>query len=578
MTSTAYAYVRFSTADQAKGHSQERQIAACRAYCEKERLNLSPDVFFDEGVSAYKGKHLEEGGELRRFIDLVDSGEIAEGSLLLVENLDRLSRRHPDDAYVQLVELKRKGIIVVTLAPEQVYKKDGDESAALLAFLEMHRANSESSTKGERVKQAFDKKRKAAAETGKPMGDVAPGWLKLSQDGTRYELDPPRVKAVERIFELTIGGDGKNLIAKKLNAEGFPVLSKRESVKGWGTSAVHHVVKNRSVLGEWQPMTRKLDPKGKKRMKLGAAIPDYYPRIISEDTFDRAQKAIATRRKDKATKQGKRFNVWGKVAKCIHCGEAMHMVNKGTSKERASKGTTYIECSIGRKGLCESHKLIRLDQSEEIFALMLARLPLLELVKDSGAKLAVRLDSLEAKIFDKEKVYADRKAVFDVMPTVDVAASVERARTELADLQSQRDVVRADLAAENAIGFDTFMQRLDLVSDAGRKKANAVLKRLGVLVFVGREGFIVTMEGQVSRFGLAHRDGKAGYFDISGFYRQDAADLLHVAAQKAMKKAGGLYFTPPLDAGPLAYAREEEADQARYDALEDEGDHAPHHS
>ncbi|HEV8692336.1 MAG TPA: recombinase family protein, partial [Ideonella sp.] len=459
MTAKAYAYIRYSTADQAKGHSKERQEALCRTYCEREGLTLSPDVFFDDGVSAHTGKHLDASSELGRFIGLVDEGDIAGGSYLLVENLDRLSRLQLDDGLALLNDLMRKGIIVVTLAPERVHKRHGDVTAVLSAVMDLFRANSESSRKGDAVGAAFARKREKA-KSGTPMGNVAPGWLKLNADKTGFELEPRKVAAVERIFQLTIEGHGKNTIAKMLNAEDFPVLSKRSNVRGWGTSAVHHVVKNRSVLGEWQPMTKTLDPK-KKRKPAGPVILDYFPRIISDDIFLRAEKAIATRRKDKVTNQGKRFNVWGKVAKCIHCGEAMHMVNKGTSKVRASKGTTYIECSIGRKGLCESHRLIRLDQSEQVFALMLARLPLLELVKDSGAKLSTKLDSIEAKILDKEKAYIDRKAVFDVLPTVDVAQSVETARVELADLHEQRDSVKADLAAEDAIGFDTFMQRLD---------------------------------------------------------------------------------------------------------------------
>lgn len=47
-----------------------------------------------------------------------------------------------------------------------------------------------------------------------------------------------------------------------------------------------------------------------------------------------------------------------------------------------------------------------------------------------------------------------------------------------------------------------------------------------------------------------------------------------MAAWKALQKARPMHFVKPLQAGPLAFALEEDADQARYDDLEDEGDAA----
>lgn len=561
----AYSYIRFSSAEQAKGHSKERQTELCRAYCARERLKLSPDVFFDEGVSGWTGDHLE--GELGRFIGLVNAGDITAGSYLLVENLDRLSRLQVEDAFVLLADLLRKGITVVTLAPEQVYKKNGDVSAVLSAVLEMYRSNSESSQKGRRLSEVFAKKRDSAKE-GLPMGDVAPGWLRLSEDRRTFLVEPQRAEAVRRIFELTIAGYGKNTIAKMLNAEGHPVLSKRKTVKGWSTSAVHHVVMNRSVLGEWQPMTKTLDPKRETRTKAGSMIPDYFPQVIAEDVFLQAQHAIASRRRDRVTRQAGRFNVWSKVAKCIHCGSAMHLVNKG----KPPKGQTYLTCWLGRKGLCESSKLIRLDHSEAIFSLMLPRLSLLQLVKDSGARLATRLAVLEAKITEVEETYEEKKMVFETVRSVDVAQSLEKSRVELADLQSQRQAVKADLAAEDAIGFAAFMERLDLESRDFRERTNAALRDLGVVVFVGRDGFVVSEGGSI-KFGLAYRDGQAGYLELSRPLKAPPKETpLHVLAGRALRGAGGTYHRIlPQEAGAMAYVREETADQLRYRAIEDEG-------
>ena len=572
MNKKAYSYIRFSTAEQAKGRSQKRQHRDCLAYCEKHGLELvqgAEHTFLDAGRSAWKGDHLSDNGQLARFLRLVEDGTIEAGSTLIVESLDRLSRQDVWKVVPWFGKLIDAGIRVVTLTDAKVYEKGGGATDMILSIFIFARANEESNTKAGRLADAFAEKRKDAKEKNKPMGRVCPMWLRLTDDGEAYEPIPHMVKAVERIFELTVSGYGKNTIAKMLNAEGFPVLSKRKDVKGWGTSAVHHVAMNRAVLGEWQPMTKTLDPNRKKREKAGAVIQGYFPAVIAEDLFHRAQKAIEGRRTAKSTKQSVKFNVWAQVGKCIHCGSAMHMVNKG----RPPKGHTYIECSIGRKGLCESHKLIRLDHSESVFRLVLARLPSLALVKDSGGKLTRSLEAVEGKLIQQRKEYEELKALLKVRKTIEVVDMVSASRAEVEALERERDRLKGELAEEDAIGFDTFMERLDLEHYEGRAAANALLKRLGVLVYAGREGFVVSEHGRAV-FGVGYRDGTAGYLDFSGWWKQDAEDAPHVAAWKALQKAGPLHFVKPLQAGPLAFALEEDADQARYDSLEDEGDAA----
>jgi hypothetical protein len=144
----------------------------------------------------------------------------------------------------------------------------------------------------------------------------------------------------------------------------------------------------------------------------------------------------------------------------------------------------------------------------------------------------------------------------------------------LVELKGQRDAVARDLLAEDAIRFETFMQRLDLDSESGRKKANDVLLRIKVLAFIKRDRFVVTLDGRVMHFGVgvAKEDREPGYFDINSLFQQRAAEPLHVAAARALKASRGkLYFGRPVHAGPNAYGYEEDADQDRYDGLEDEG-------
>jgi DNA invertase Pin-like site-specific DNA recombinase len=91
----AIIYSRFSSTKQRHGMSIERQNDAAHAYIQREGLNLLLEgTWIDQVISAYKGKHRQEG-ELGRFLNLLQAKKLPEGIVLVVENLDRLSRETP---------------------------------------------------------------------------------------------------------------------------------------------------------------------------------------------------------------------------------------------------------------------------------------------------------------------------------------------------------------------------------------------------------------------------------------------------------------------------------------------------
>ena len=60
-------------------------------------LVLSDDDFTDEGVSGFDGSNVRKG-DLGRFLHLVRTSEIPKGSILVIEQWDRLTRQNPMDA------------------------------------------------------------------------------------------------------------------------------------------------------------------------------------------------------------------------------------------------------------------------------------------------------------------------------------------------------------------------------------------------------------------------------------------------------------------------------------------------
>jgi DNA invertase Pin-like site-specific DNA recombinase len=73
-----FSYIRFSSAKQSVGDSYARQVRAAKAFCDENDLELADPreyLFFDADRSAFKGKHLDDTGELARFLGFVEAGE-----------------------------------------------------------------------------------------------------------------------------------------------------------------------------------------------------------------------------------------------------------------------------------------------------------------------------------------------------------------------------------------------------------------------------------------------------------------------------------------------------------------------
>lgn len=390
----AYSYIRFSSAQQAKGDSLRRQTEATRAYCEQHGLVLD-EAMLDLGLSAFKGTHRSEGA-LGAFLKAVEGGKVPTGSVLIVESLDRLSREAVFDAMSQFIAIVRAGITIVTLSDQQVYSQESvgkDFSKLLVSLSLMQRAHEESAIKSQRIGKAWEQKRKMAREAGKAMTARVPAWLetKVTKAGRAYSLIPERVKVLERIFALTIDGLGASAIAARLNREGAETWGKSH---GWHASYIKKLLKNEALIGKFSPSFR--DETAKRIFE--EPIENYYPAAIEETLFYRAQNASASRRIGGGGRKGKSLsNLFSKLAICDCCESAMVYVDKGSTP----KGGQYLVCSNAQRGMpCEVPARWRYQQVED---LILNRLRNLALDLDSQAassqisEIQGQLDVLEAK-------------------------------------------------------------------------------------------------------------------------------------------------------------------------------------
>jgi DNA invertase Pin-like site-specific DNA recombinase len=342
----AYSYIRFSSTEQLKGDSLRRQTDLSRNYAEANGLDLDTKLNLrDLGISAFDKSNLNKGA-LGQFLKLVEDGMIARGSYLLVESLDRLSRDKVMDALGIFLNILNAGIIIVTLADNQVYsrEKTNDNWASLImSIVIMSRANEESATKSRRIRASWDNKRQNI--TKKRFTARCPYWLKPSDGDTGFDLIPERVDVVKRIFQMSIDGIGTATIVKRLNGENVPLFSPKSD--GWQTSYIQKVLSNRAVYGELQ-----LNLQRDGVLSAYDVIHDYYPAIMSKEDWLLAASIREGRRSRGGVAKGEGLsNLFSGLLRWGGCGGPMKM--SANMKKKANgeiRRTRYVACSKGRRG------------------------------------------------------------------------------------------------------------------------------------------------------------------------------------------------------------------------------------
>jgi DNA invertase Pin-like site-specific DNA recombinase len=325
-TPTAYSYIRFSTKEQKKGDSLRRQREATTGWCARNGVTLDENsTYIDAGVSAFKGKHRENPDvhALAAFLRLVETGRVPQGSFLIVENLDRLTRQKLRAAVRLWMDILDAGVSIVTHSPEKVYRHDSADEVTdmVIAVIELSRGHSESLVKSDRVGSAWRTKKQAAAE-GRPQPDrkenrvngmvllthMLPAWLE--ERGGKIVTIPAAAAAVKRIFQLSAAGYGEMLICRRLAQEGVPAFGRSGR---WNKAYVAKILRDERALGVYQPRRRET---GKPD---GDPIKGYYPPVVSQEEWD-ACRGAARERCKRPGRVGSHVNVFQGLLKDARTG------------------------------------------------------------------------------------------------------------------------------------------------------------------------------------------------------------------------------------------------------------------
>jgi DNA invertase Pin-like site-specific DNA recombinase len=436
----AYSYIRMSTDLQSKGHSRQRQLEASADYAKQHGLRLvEGSLLEDIGVSAFNGANAKDGA-LGQFLKWVKAGDIPKGSYLIVESFDRISREPVRKAQRLFLDINDAGINVVTLEDNRVYKaENADFEDLIVSLVTMKRAHEESHIKSQRNSRAWANKRAQAIATGKPITRICPYWLKLNLDRTGFEVIKARAAVVKRIFEATANGTGSHALEKQLNAghDRVPTFGKS---KWWNRSYILKILANRAVLGEYQ--TFKLSPEGK-RIEEGPPNENYFPRIIEEDLFYRAQVGKANRRVQARGRKGTYFtNLFSGLASCAYCGSRMTVQNKG----QLPKGGRYLVCSAKTRGLDCVATAWNYDQFEKSFLVFVEQIDLPSLIDHADSERKLLDESIQSLEGQLCAVGQDEEKNWQLLQEADVPFLAKKYK----ELQQRRDEIEQQLAQKKA--------------------------------------------------------------------------------------------------------------------------------
>lgn len=349
----AIIYARWSSLEQSKGSSLERQMDTCERFCLEKGWDVI-DRLRDEGKSAYTGANLSEG-HLGILTKRVENDLLREPTVLVVEQLDRISRLPPGRVISWIQNVVGHGLTIATANDGLILDSrelEADPIRIISTVFNAFRAFQESKHKSDRLAESWRIRRKAAEDRQRPITTVCPAWLTIDPETGKFSKLPERVAIVNRIFQENANGFGIRKIASRLNEEGIDTWGRgKRKGDGWHASYIQKILGNTAVLGEFQPHTR---PRGGIREPSGDPIPNYFPPVIDEATF--ALVNSGRKRLPGGAAKSNLPNLFSGRTRCSSCGSTMTYIKKQSAgakrKNRVgeyvwsvSQDESYLVCS-----------------------------------------------------------------------------------------------------------------------------------------------------------------------------------------------------------------------------------------
>lgn len=479
----AIIYRRFSSDEQEKGSSDTltRQQERCEALA-IARGWMVTETITDRGLSAFKGEHLRPDAALGQFLERLRRGEFAPGTVLIADNLSRLSRRPVDEAMAWIYEVTKAGVQIAIADTQEVFQANPSMGDFLATSIKAAFSHEDSRRKSDMTRASKARLWKMAERKEGRWTNLAgrlPGWLERTPECDGWIVKEERARIVFRIYRQSADGIGVVTITRMLNDDGLePFGEDGRHIAGkrqWGRSHVRQLLVSPIVEGDYRPKTG---------MFAGKVIHGFYPRIVDADIVAQARAALTARKKvrGEGTKAGT-TNLFAGVTKCGECGRNASL---STSVQKG-RAYPYIRCEGASEGRCSNRNGYAYRAFEETALDLLLDLALDDRFFESRGELG-KARTRKAEI---EKALADRRA-FKInllrsftTPDPEVAVVIQEATADIDRKIAELDEVeRAIQTASGKVADVEHVRRIGDIREAADSEVEAV--RLQARAKLGR--------------------------------------------------------------------------------------------
>lgn len=488
---TAICYGRFSTTEQSKGYSLERQKTKAIEFATLQGWTVEKFIF-DEGKSAFHGRNLQRGAALYDF-ELEASEGLHKGKVLVVENIDRLSRQGARAVAKLIWGLNECGVDVATYHDDQIYRAENSDMLEIFGMiLKAQMGHEESRKKSQRIQASWENRYKgiAAGTHNKPLPHV-PHWVDF-EDGV-YSLNEYRTQVLNEIYDWYLAGEGIHRIVTKLNDRNEPIwtIYKNRNQNGWFYSYIYRLLTKRTVLGEYITL------------KGETIATDFFPQAVSTDKFNQVQSLLGMKKGNHKRNGNLNRNLLTHLVFCWECGGGAHFLRPTESTQTYTKisgevvtyqrkGKSKLRCDRARRKLqCTNDFILNYDTIEAtILDGLLPELITRHTVSDRTAGLRERIANQvrqraadEGRLANIVEAIADGQGKALLAKMAELEGAVERHTQEIEATQKELDIELAKPSDKDDI---TLIQQLrsELESDdpdiriPARGRVNIALRRL----------------------------------------------------------------------------------------------------
>ncbi|OPK06117.1 recombinase family protein [Pseudomonas sp. VI4.1] len=445
-----YSYMRWSTVIQGEKSTEERQREAQEAFCRHYGFQLVEEIT-DPGVTSFRGKNAHEG-QLRKVINRAKSGDIPKDSILLFENIDRMTRMGLSDALDLFLEIRRAGLQIGIADKLQLFKSGPlDMSDLLPVIVELDRANKESERKSTFASKGWRTNHEAMEATGAITTDKVAQWLKVERVGdvrTKFVVIDAIADQIRALFTLALQY-GLSETCRRVNSQ---------FGSSWKIHQLQYLLKNRRLIGE-HTITNFSEAAGK-NMPTDRVLSNYYPIVVDKNLFAEVQAVISQRKPFAGRQDASNLNIYRGLVKCKSCGGSVRFQFKSGKEYFMCTNSMTNSCTVpGIRSIRGEHlrrllfkfehwtnlKSYFMAGSEDLKTLRRERDALQALI----TKIATRTEQNQQRLMDEDN-HDKQSALLDMLTKAkkddrEARAKLATAETQLAELEDAFSIAGLDV-------------------------------------------------------------------------------------------------------------------------------------